>query len=193
MEKLVSVKVNVQIARSMLECAGFDMRNASEDEVFDNVLSLLEAYGTTFEHVNSRGVKMRDVMRDVLLLDAIEFLSLYSDYSVAMYKDIYMKAAHSLSFVTDYEKMRDFRELSKDEFLESFSYLTEEEYEATAVEYDYIKSCSVDDLNLSIRPYACLKKAGFGEVGDILNKIDFGSDTSYDFFVRCKRFSAPLD
>ena len=36
------------------------------------------------------------------------------------------------SFVDDREKMRDFYFLSKDEFLESYSYLTEEEYNATA-------------------------------------------------------------
>ena len=37
-------------------------------------------------------------------------------------------------FVNDGEKMRDFFDLTKEEFLESYSYLTEEEYDAT-VEY----------------------------------------------------------
>lgn len=36
------------------------------------------------------------------------------------------------NFVDDEEKMRDFYELSKDEFLMSYSYLTEEEYDNTA-------------------------------------------------------------
>ena len=34
-------------------------------------------------------------------------------------------------FITDYEKMRDFRNLSKEEFLTSYSYLTPMEYDAT--------------------------------------------------------------
>lgn len=41
-------------------------------------------------------------------------------------------AAHS--FTDDYEKMQDFRELTKDEFLASYSYLSENEYNATAYE-----------------------------------------------------------
>ena len=35
------------------------------------------------------------------------------------------------NFITDTEKMRDFKTLSKEEFLESYSYLTEEEYDNT--------------------------------------------------------------
>ena len=38
---------------------------------------------------------------------------------------------NELSFADDVEKMRDFKELTKEEFLESYSYLTEEEYNAT--------------------------------------------------------------
>lgn len=38
------------------------------------------------------------------------------------------------SFINDEEKMRDFDELSKEEFLSSYSYLTEAEYEATALD-----------------------------------------------------------
>lgn len=36
-------------------------------------------------------------------------------------------------FTDDKEKMRDFAELTKDEFLRSYSYLTEEEYDATQI------------------------------------------------------------
>ena len=35
-------------------------------------------------------------------------------------------------FIDDKEKMKDFIELTKEEFLESYSYLTEEEYDETA-------------------------------------------------------------
>lgn len=38
------------------------------------------------------------------------------------------------SFINDEEKMQDFDELSKEEFLSSYSYLTEAEYEATALD-----------------------------------------------------------
>ncbi len=36
-----------------------------------------------------------------------------------------------ISFEDDEEKMNDFWELTKEEFLDSYSYLTEEEYDAT--------------------------------------------------------------
>lgn len=36
------------------------------------------------------------------------------------------------NFIDDAEKMRDFYDLSKEEFLASYSYLTEEEYDNTA-------------------------------------------------------------
>ena len=36
-----------------------------------------------------------------------------------------------LSFIDDKEKMEDFKNLTKEEFLFSYSYLTEKEYEAT--------------------------------------------------------------
>ena len=41
------------------------------------------------------------------------------------------------SFTDDEEKMKDFYELSKEEFLRSYSYMTEEEYDATAREVAY--------------------------------------------------------
>ena len=36
------------------------------------------------------------------------------------------------NFIDDKEKMRDFKILSKEEFLASYSYLTEQEYDLTA-------------------------------------------------------------
>lgn len=43
------------------------------------------------------------------------------------------------NFVSDYDKMRDFEILTKDEFLNSYSYLTEEEYDATQSYLNWIK------------------------------------------------------
>lgn len=47
------------------------------------------------------------------------------------FKSIEQNKDYELSFIDDEEKMRDFKELTKEEFLFSYSYLTEEEYDAT--------------------------------------------------------------
>ncbi len=57
-----------------------------------------------------------------------------------------------MSFIDDKEKMKDFRWLTKDEFLKTYSYLTEQEYEETKKDYikrmprsittlDYLQEC----------------------------------------------------
>ncbi len=51
------------------------------------------------------------------------------------------------SFIDDKEKMVDFWTLDKDEFLQSYSYLTEEEYDATAAEAHKLADASVDEHN----------------------------------------------
>ena len=67
----------------------------------------------------------------------------YHDYTEESYKRLdsfYKTYRHhfnpetNLSFTDDIDKMRDFDSLSKDEFLSSYGYLTEEEYDATAKE-----------------------------------------------------------
>lgn len=52
MEKAVSITVDIEVARDMLQLAGFDpdeIENASEDEIFEKVLSLLDCYGATYK------------------------------------------------------------------------------------------------------------------------------------------------
>ena len=49
----------------------------------------------------------------------------------------------TLSFIDDEEKMRDFATISKEEFLSSYSYLSEKEYEATAKEYNELNQSAV--------------------------------------------------
>lgn len=44
------------------------------------------------------------------------------------------------TFITDIPKMADFKILTKEEFLESYSYLTEEEYDATALYFDWLNA-----------------------------------------------------
>ena len=56
-------------------------------------------------------------------------LDRYSEIEEELYKSL-----KNLSFANDIEKMRDFDNLSKEEFLSSYSYLTEEAYDATARE-----------------------------------------------------------
>lgn len=48
---------------------------------------------------------------------------------------------HITPFVDDGEKMRDFFALTKEEFLDSYSYLTEEEYDATT---EYVKEHNLE-------------------------------------------------
>ena len=38
-----------------------------------------------------------------------------------------------LTFTSDYEKMRDFFQITKEDFLKSYSYITEQEYDATSL------------------------------------------------------------
>ena len=54
------------------------------------------------------------------------------------YLELFQQNVNQLSFIDDYEKMIDFVSLTKEEFLQSYSYLTEEEYDATVVDYEKI-------------------------------------------------------
>ena len=56
-------------------------------------------------------------------------------------------------FLTDEEKMRDFKALTKDEFLVSYSYLTEEEYDNTDSRFRLEKILC--DLNRAVENLAC--------------------------------------
>ena len=42
-------------------------------------------------------------------------------------------------FITDIDKMNDFKKLNKKEFLKSYSYLTEDEYDTTALYLNWLK------------------------------------------------------
>ena len=52
MEKMAKIKIDLDVAREMLGLAGFDydkMHNATDDEVVEKVLSMIECYGATYE------------------------------------------------------------------------------------------------------------------------------------------------
>ena len=74
-------------------------------------------------------------------------LSLFNQFAVrggkTPQKGNIMKNIKITPFVNDGEKMRDFFDLTKEEFLESYSYLTEEEYDATA---EYVKEHNLAKL-----------------------------------------------
>ena len=53
-------------------------------------------------------------------------------YNIAIDGKLLQKELKVTDFTTDWEKMRDFHKLTKEEFLKSYSYLTESEYDATA-------------------------------------------------------------
>jgi hypothetical protein len=55
----------------------------------------------------------------------------FKNYTCQDVNNALIKYFEEIDFVDDTEKMRDFRELSKDEFLQSYSYFTEDEYTAT--------------------------------------------------------------
>lgn len=48
-----------------------------------------------------------------------------------------METKETPNFILDSEKMRDFKKLSKEDFLKSYSYLTEEEYNETLRLYNW--------------------------------------------------------
>lgn len=56
-----------------------------------------------------------------------------------------MENYKKLSFINDVEKMHDFFIQTKNEFLESYSYLTEKEYAATLQEVNYRKATNLEN------------------------------------------------
>ena len=52
------------------------------------------------------------------------------------------------TFITDIPKMADFKILTKEEFLESYSYLTEDEYDATALYMDWLNADDEEPQNI---------------------------------------------
>lgn len=67
------------------------------------------------------------------------------EYINSLYEKTFENYVHAenISFIDDEEKMRDFVKISKEEFLSSYSYLSEEEYNATSKDYDKLKQKAV--------------------------------------------------
>ena len=59
-------------------------------------------------------------------------------------KELNMAPISQLSFIDDEEKMKDFPNISKEDFLSSYSYLSEEEYEATLEDFNKLNQKAVE-------------------------------------------------
>ena len=74
---------------------------------------------------------------DTKTLDACHVVKQFWNYLPNSFEDDdsphYQRLGEYTDFCDDKEKMKDFHNLSKDEFLECYSYIVEEEYNATRV------------------------------------------------------------
>jgi hypothetical protein len=78
-----------------------------------------------------------------------------------------MDNSNNLNFYDDAEKMADFRKISKEEFLKSYSYLTEQEYDNTKM---------VDDLKAwqdgSLINTDAINKLSLGDLKRVANILE---------------------
>jgi len=78
-----------------------------------------------------------------------------------------MDNSNNLNFYDDAEKMADFRKISKEEFLKSYSYLTEQEYDNTKM---------VDDLKAwqdgSLVNTDAINKLSLGDLERVANILE---------------------
>lgn len=85
-----------------------------------------------------------------------------------------------ITFIDDEEKMRDFRELTKEEFLESYSYITEAEYDMTDKEYYWRTTVPVAQIKgkhvvnaLEANLFSALEYDVNKEFADFVGSMDF--------------------
>ena len=99
---------------------------------FDGV----EDFYTSFTGIPlSAGFSICDIGSTVFLTEeeahaSMEPIKLHQEYLAKL------NSSKHLSFINDEEKMNDFHNLSKEQFLESYSYLSEEEYDSTFIDYN---------------------------------------------------------
>lgn len=75
-------------------------------------------------------------------------------------------------FVDDLEKMKDFSILTKEEFLESYNYITEEEYIATQKEIEKRKEYMRKNVRFSNRYLLCDEQEGYFDAYVFENPIE---------------------
>jgi len=89
-------------------------------KAYEDVLVDLLAHGEDMEHY------IREAQRPLVDWN--------NEEQVRVLMDEKIKESKSLSFSDDLDKIRDFDSLTKEEFLDSYSYITEQQYDATARE-----------------------------------------------------------
>ena len=99
------------------------------------------------------------------------------------------------SFISDEEKMLDFCLLSKNEFLASYSYLTETEYDLTAAEvmrrckHNY-RNCGrrKDDAKMQKRyeHFQTLYNVWNGDAERVMNTMNISKNTYYRYLKRMR-------
>lgn len=109
------------ITEQLIKLSNLDMPEDLKEELKDALYCLKAVAKNKYNNDYFR------VLYNVLLV--ITGLEEFQSMEVNM--DIKQNKDDELSFLDDEEKMRDFKELTKEEFLFSYSYLTEEEYDAT--------------------------------------------------------------
>ena len=107
------------------------MTNARKTALFGNALRAIEYHVDGSAEYSAWENLYKTLSERVGLTDE-EILSLgYNDLSGCMPAGSHVKDEGFTDFIDDHDKMFDFLELSKDEFLASYSYLTEAEWRLT--------------------------------------------------------------
>ena len=91
------------------------------------------------------------------------------------------------SFITDKEKMRDFKILTKKDFLKSYSYLTEAEYDLTVKEVNKYEKKRKWDINFLDDIYDTLMKNTQYKVRDFTKYKNVYVDKSKGYIQIGKR------
>ena len=91
------------------------------------------------------------------------------------------------SFITDKEKMRDFKILTKEKFLKSYSYLTEAEYDLTVKEVNKYEKKRKWDMNFLDDIYDTLMKNTQYKVRDFTKYKNVYVDRSKGYIQIGKR------
>ncbi len=117
------------------------------DDAFVHAITLLESDQSdyiksfkSFVEKNENLIKSPDLIKPLdesykQFIEKLEELSMEKNMEKNM-----------LSFIDDEEKMRDFAKISREDFLSSYSYLSEEEYDATAMDFNNLKQSAVQSL-----------------------------------------------
>lgn len=104
--------------------------NEEYGKVIENPYGILESEGYTVEIIGNQ-----DTMKEPSNVERYDWYDYYNDVKDDS-EDMNLLVLKT--FITDVDKMVDFKKVTKRRFLESYSYLTEEEYDATRKYFDWL-------------------------------------------------------